>query len=59
MVVTYMRGQSHLCRSKEDVLELIDEAFRLHSVTGERGHHASHHFDLFARNHDAYLDDLI
>jgi hypothetical protein len=59
MVVTWARGKTDTCHTKQDVVNLLDEAFYVHSVNGEHSDKAMNHWGQFAENHFAYLEDQI
>lgn len=45
-------------RGGQRAVDLINEAFALYSVSGERGYAAQNHFNLYARNHQDFLNDF-
>ena len=46
------------CVGTRNPLELIQEAFELHSTTGARGHVAYGHFELYRSNHMQYQEEI-
>lgn len=58
LVVAYLRKNAHECHSKNEALNLIEIAFTTYSVSGELGHTAHNHFNIYARNNEAWLNDF-
>lgn len=57
MVKAYVVARVNRCHSKQDAVDLIDEAFQVYSVEGELGHLLYNHFNHFLKNHSEYVED--
>lgn len=57
MIKKYVVARVDRCHTKQDAVDLIDEAFRAYSVEGEHGHKMYHHFNHFFKYHYEYLQE--